>query len=1002
MSEQQLKLKRGALKGQLTRFANFLNEITESTDINELVARLKKIEPILETFESVQIEIELICEEVQDTERTTFEDLYFQMISKAKNVISNQNGEHSVSSVPDNSGSDILDVHSKVKLPPIKLPEFFGSYEQWMTFADIFTSLVHENQSLNNAQKFVYLRNCVRGDAAQLINSLEMTNANYPKAWDILQERYANKKLIVHCHIKNIFELMPIKFESYTHLRSLLDTFNKNLRTLAALEQPTEQWNTLLVYIVSSKLDTNTKKEWEKCTAEIDFPTVNQLTDFLSKRCNLLETIDNRNKQTKTNNKEKVLTHISTTTYCAFCKGNHLNFDCDKIKNMVRSELHAEVKKHRLCLNYLRPFHSHDKCKSPGCKHCGRKHNTLLHIPKNDTLAEPKKVAAVDMPNALNTNKENLEQTINLHCSSKTTQVLLATVQLDVLNNNGVPVRARAILDSGSQTSFMTKGLANKLNLPFIETSTPVASINSTLNKINTKVSTDIQSLQENYCKNETFLIIDNITERLSQITFDISKLDIPANIRLADNDCHLTNPVDILLGAGIFFESLSVGQIKLGPDKPILQKTKFGWILSGTLIVSNETPTFLCNFVTSDNGLNMQLEQFWKLEEASRNIVYSKEEQECEEYFAKNYKRNDQGRFQVALPLKDNYIKLGESETQAISRFHKLEKRFHQDTNFKSEYCKFMSEYEQLGHMTRIEADMLKQDCLNYYLPHHGVIKESSTTTKLRVVYDASAKTTAGLSLNDVLKTGPLIQRDLFSIVLKFRRHNVVFIGDIEKMYRQVDILPSERDLQRIVWRDSPERELSHYRLNTVTYGTSPAPFLATRCLQQAAFDNLDSFPEASDAIINDFYMDDILSGHDTVQDAIRLKNEITNILHQSGFVLRKFRSNHQSVVEDDMQTIEGEYQMFKDEKCKTLGLLWNTTLDIFCYSVHMSELKVVTKRTILSTIARIFDPLGLIAPITIVAKLILQKLWQSNSDWDKSVSMELYTTWNKFFKNL
>nr|CAI5831674.1 unnamed protein product [Callosobruchus analis] len=514
---------------------------------------------------------------------------------------------------------------------------------------------------------------------------------------------------------------------------------------------------------------------------------------------------------------------------------------------MVRSELHAEVKTHRLCLNCLRPFHSHDKCKSPGCKHCGRKHNTLLHIPKNDTLAEPKKVAAVDMPNALNTNKENLEQTINLHCSSKTTQVLLATVQLDVLNNNGVPVRARAILDSDSQTSFMTKGLANKLNLPFIETSTPVASINSTLNKINTKVSTDIQSLQENYCKNETFLIIDNITERLPQITFDISKLDIPANIRLADNDCHLTNPVDILLGAGIFFESLSVGQIKLGPDKPILQKTKFGWSLSGTLIVSNETPTFLCNFVTSDNGLNMQLEQFWKLEEASRNIVYSKEEQECEEHFAKNYKRNDQGRFQVALPLKDNFIKLGESETQAISRFHKLEKTFHQDTNFKSEYCKFMSD----------------------------------------------------------------------------------------------------------------------------------------------------------DSIINDFSMDDILSGHDTVQHAIRLKNEITNILHQSGFVLRKFRSNHQSVVEDDMQTIEGEYQMFKDENCKTLGLLWNTTLDIFCYSVHML-LKVVTKRTILSAIARIFDPLGLIAPITIVAKLILQKLWQSNSDWDKSVSMELYTTWNKFFKNL
>nr|CAH7757116.1 unnamed protein product [Callosobruchus chinensis] len=108
--------------------------------------------------------------------------------------------------------------------------------------------------------------------------------------------------------------------------------------------------------------------------------------------------------------------------------GNHLNFDCEKIKNMARSELHAEVKKHRLCLNCLRPFHSHDKCKTPGCKHCGRKHNTLLHIPKNDSVAEPNKVSVVDTPNAVST--ENSGQTINLHCSSKTTQVLLATVQL--------------------------------------------------------------------------------------------------------------------------------------------------------------------------------------------------------------------------------------------------------------------------------------------------------------------------------------------------------------------------------------------------------------------------------------------------------------------------------------------------------------------------------------------------------------------------------------------
>lgn len=140
------------------------------------------------------------------------------------------------------------------------------------------------------------------------------------------------------------------------------------------------------------------------------------------------------------------------------------------------------------------------------------------------------------------------------------------------------------------------------------------------------------------------------------------------------------------------------------------------------------------------------------------------------------------------------------------------------------------------------------------YYLPHHAVFKESSTTTKTRVVFDASAKSSNGVSLNDVLMVGPNIQQDIVSITLRFRTHRYAMTADITKMYRQISIHATDYDLQRIVWRKSPQEEMGHYHLTTVTYGTAPASFLATRCLAQVASENSQDFPRAAEIIRADF----------------------------------------------------------------------------------------------------------------------------------------------------
>src|SRR5215475_4177927 len=202
-----------------------------------------------------------------------------------------------------------------------------------------------------------------------------------------------------------------------------------------------------------------------------------------------------------------------------------------------------------------------------------------------------------------------------------------------------------------------------------------------------------------------------------------------------------------------------------------------------------------------------------------------------------------------------------------------------------------------------------LERNTVCYYLPHHPVFKETSITTKTRVVCDSGAQTSTGLSLNDILQVGPTIQEDLYSLVLRFRTHQVCFTADIAQMYRQVNINPQDRNLQRILWRYSSDQPIQEYQLTTVTYGTASAPFLATRCLKKLAEDNLTSHPKAAQVLQHDFYVDDLLSGTSTLQEAVEVKQELSTLLDTAGFPLRKWASNNSNF----LNTIPEELQETK-----------------------------------------------------------------------------------------
>ena len=218
------------------------------------------------------------------------------------------------------------------------------------------------------------------------------------------------------------------------------------------------------------------------------------------------------------------------------------------------------------------------------------------------------------------------------------------------------------------------------------------------------------------------------------------------------------------------------------------MQKTRFGWVIGESPPAQSGTHSF--HITTAD--LQTDFARFWEIDEGPSTIHLSESELQCEEHFRNHVRRNKEGRYIVALPFNEKLSTLGTSKSVAMSRLAALSRRFQRDKHFEAAYNTVIQEYLDLGHMTKITHNRPSNN--GYYLPHHGVIKESSNTTKLRVVFDGSAISTTGISLNDTLHTGPKLQEDLVEILLRFRSHQYVLTGDIEKMYRQILVRPDDR----------------------------------------------------------------------------------------------------------------------------------------------------------------------------------------------------------------
>lgn len=314
----------------------------------------------------------------------------------------------------------------------------------------------------------------------------------------------------------------------------------------------------------------------------------------------------------------------------------------------------------------------------------------------------------------------------------------------------------------------------------------------------------------------------------------------------------------------------------------------------------------------------------------------------------------------------------------------------------FGDDYRKYMKEFEEQGFMSRVTET--QED--GYYTPHHGVYGASKE--KIRIVYNASSKTSTGIALNECQFTGARLQDDLAIILMRFRTHKIGITADIKAMYCQVGVHDEHKKYQKILWRKSPTEPVSVYQLNRVAFGQTAAPFLAIRAMQQCASDHEQEFKRGAEIVKTSFYVDDLLTGAESSGTARSLITEITGVLNHGQFPLSKWCSNDMEVnsfTRGSAQDVE-----IKDPEMKSvLGLLWQPKHDRFAYKVsigHSPELW--TKRNIVSEIGKLYDPNGFIAPIIVLAKQLIQAMWIAKIGWDDPVSDDIIEKWKLFRTNL
>ncbi|KAG7196780.1 hypothetical protein KM043_018217 [Ampulex compressa] len=616
-SVNNLKKRCAVFKSQLTRFENAIDSYRQDNNMTILKRKFERLTELFRKYDEIQLELNML-DDVDDhiAEREDIEEQYVVLRATAQELIDNVNRTRKINSETKSrtrlspQNGDIED--RDIQLPKINLPTFNGAYEEWPGFADQFKATVHNNERLTDGTRLTYLRSCLTGEAAKTIASLGSAASNNAGALSILEKRCDQPRVIVDQHLRALFEIPKMHKPSYHELSQFLNTTEAHTEALDALGQSSR--DTLLIYLLASRLDSETELKWRETPQSRSFPQLNQFLEFLHDRrrllipcsldsqrvnANVLSRSEYKNQhaqQPKIVNRAKPI-HlelrrkpqytfaVTTNPCCAICKDAHYTSRCKKLEDATTPERREMIKTLKLCLNCLRVNHIVRDCTASHCERCNGKHHTILHEDARPTTNE--------------TNVSGLSA--NLHSAG-----LLSTAIVDVLDHKGNPHSCRVLLNTGSQSHFISKDMATKLCLEQRRIDIPVSDIRGTDRIIKFSTNVAVRSRRTDFLLNINCLVLNSLDQTLPSRHINRQNLKIPKNIKLADPDFHKPRPIDAILGVQVFHKLLSIGKISIANDALALIKTKLGWIIMGDPDNNQNTHTISCNLSVHELDKNL------------------------------------------------------------------------------------------------------------------------------------------------------------------------------------------------------------------------------------------------------------------------------------------------------------------------------------------------------------------------------------------------------------
>ena len=888
-------------------------------------------------------------------------------------------------------------MNSNLSLPRIEIDPFSGCPEEFVGFMHTFNVTI-ANRIADDSQKLAYLTYYCRGTAKEAIRhcSLLPPDKCYNTAIEILRTQFGMPHVVAHKVTKDLYEGASIRNGNTNDLQTLIRHMHTCQITLSQLGREADLNCTSNLLKIAKRFTKPMQRGWAERVNDIRIggqePNFDHLIQFVTRCLSIANTeygqlaYDHLEPLANVKSKYRVATTYTTNRpfVCVLCKDNHGLSECTLFRKLKVEDRWKTLREHKGCYVCFKPGHRSNECyaKRPcGKSGCDKFHHILLHSDTMSTTPPPP--------------PSDHFCGVQGRCQR---QVQLGFAPV-VLSGPKGSMKTYALLDNGSDCTLVDKYVADKLGINTECSYTTISTLHGTRAVPCGKGALSLASLDGDFrTQVEDVLIVRklpiehatkwNRLERWSHLS------DLPLPSLSSDR-------VGILLGCDVSEAHWPLDQRVSTNREPFAIRSCLGWTIRGPNgSIANRKHNV--NAIRAD-GISDLLTRLYNSEfmdiHDSECLQDSIEDSQALSMVQSSTKYVE-GRYELGVPWNPNAPPLQDNKVLCEKRLESLRRRLQHNTLLKEKYIAVMDDHLSKGYISQIREKKNR-----WYLPHHPVFNPKKPE-KIRVVFDCAARFN-DVSLNDTLLQGPDWTSKLVGVLLRFRRYPVAVTADIKEMFLQVGLSKSDRWAFSFLWWPTNDLEDPPmvYEWNVHPFGAKSSPFCANYALRRTVTE----FAERNkckfiDVVNRNFYVDDYLASFMSVEEARSSIVELRSLLLHGHFDLVKWVSNHDEVLEDLPASVclfNQKDLSIADMSMRTLGLLWLIQEDSFTFNIVQPE-GPHTRRSILAYVASIYDPLGLIAPVTLVGKQILQELCRTNQGWDGPLPDSLQRAWLKWCEGL